>query len=83
LKEILLRRPVLALCVALSLGACAVHATTADAANADTPIAKRNLRETFTTIPNARPEDFRKATQRVYHAPETPSGLQVMVMPAH
>jgi putative CocE/NonD family hydrolase len=39
--------------------------------------------QTFTTIPKVRPEDFRKPTQRVYHAPETPSGLQVMVMPAH
>jgi putative CocE/NonD family hydrolase len=38
--------------------------------------------QTFTDIPKARAEDFRKATQRVYHAPATPSGLQVMVMPA-
>jgi predicted acyl esterase len=37
--------------------------------------------QTFTDIPKARPEDFKKATQRVYHAPETPSGLQVLVMP--
>jgi putative CocE/NonD family hydrolase len=37
--------------------------------------------QTFTDIPKARPEDFRKATQRVYHAAETPSGLQVLVMP--
>jgi putative CocE/NonD family hydrolase len=36
--------------------------------------------QTFTDIPKARPEDFRKATQRVYHAPGTPSGLQVTVM---
>jgi uncharacterized protein len=35
----------------------------------------------FTSIPHAKPEDFKKATQRVYHAPETPSGLQVLVMP--
>jgi putative CocE/NonD family hydrolase len=39
--------------------------------------------QTFTSIPKAKPEDFRKATQRVYHAPDTPSGLQVLVMPAH
>jgi putative CocE/NonD family hydrolase len=39
--------------------------------------------QTFTSIPKAKPEDFRKATQRVYHAPETPSGLQVLVMPGH
>lgn len=38
--------------------------------------------QTFTNIPKAKPEDFRKASQRVYHAPETPSGLQVLVMPA-
>ena len=37
--------------------------------------------QTFVSIPKAKPEDFRKATQRVYHAPETPSGLQVLVMP--
>jgi putative CocE/NonD family hydrolase len=37
--------------------------------------------QTFVSIPKAKPEDFRKATQRVYHAPETPSGLQVMVLP--
>lgn len=37
--------------------------------------------QTFTHIPKARPEDFRKATQRVYRAPETPSGLQVLVLP--
>jgi putative CocE/NonD family hydrolase len=39
--------------------------------------------QTFTSIPKAKPEDFRKATQRVYHAPGTASGLQVLVMPAH
>jgi predicted acyl esterase len=39
--------------------------------------------QTFTHIPKAKPEDFKKATQRVYHAPETPSGLQVLVMPGH
>jgi putative CocE/NonD family hydrolase len=37
--------------------------------------------QTFVSIPKAKPEDFRKATQRVYHAPQTPSGLQVMVVP--
>jgi putative CocE/NonD family hydrolase len=39
--------------------------------------------QTFTSIPKARPEDFRKATQRVYHSADMPSGLQVMVVPAH
>jgi putative CocE/NonD family hydrolase len=39
--------------------------------------------QTFTHIPTAKPEDFKAATQRVYHAADTPSGLQVLVMPAH
>ncbi len=39
--------------------------------------------QTFTSIPKAKPEDFRAATQRVYHAAQTPSGLQLMVMPGH
>ena len=37
--------------------------------------------QTFTRIPAAKPDDFVKATQRVYHAPGTASGLQLMVMP--
>ena len=37
--------------------------------------------QTFTSIPKARPEDFRKATQRVYRAPGQASGVQVLVMP--
>ncbi|MDN4061411.1 CocE/NonD family hydrolase [Massilia sp. YIM B02769] len=39
--------------------------------------------QTFTRIPNAKPEDFVKATQRVYHQPDAASGLQLMVMPAN
>jgi len=39
--------------------------------------------QTFVTIPKAKPEDFRAATQRVYHAAPTPSGLQVLVVPSH
>jgi putative CocE/NonD family hydrolase len=39
--------------------------------------------QTFTDIPKAKPEDFTRATQRVYHAAQTPSGVQVMVMPGH
>ena len=39
--------------------------------------------QTFVSIPHAKPEDFKAATQRVYHAAQTPSGLQVLVMPAH
>ncbi len=37
--------------------------------------------QTFTSIPKAKPEDFVKATQRVYRAPGSASGLQLMVMP--
>ena len=37
--------------------------------------------QTFTRIPTAKPEDFVKATQRVYRAPDAASGVQVMVMP--
>jgi putative CocE/NonD family hydrolase len=37
--------------------------------------------QTFVSIPQAKPEDFKAATQRVYHAPATPSGLQVLVLP--
>ncbi|MCS0589168.1 CocE/NonD family hydrolase [Massilia norwichensis] len=39
--------------------------------------------QTFTSIPKAKPEDFKAATQRVYHAAQTPSGLQLLVMPTH
>ncbi|TFW34213.1 CocE/NonD family hydrolase [Massilia horti] len=39
--------------------------------------------QTFVSIPKARPEDFKKATQRVYLGGDTPSGLQVLVMPGH
>jgi putative CocE/NonD family hydrolase len=38
--------------------------------------------QTFVTIPKAKPEDFKAATQRVYHAAQTPSGLQLLVLPA-
>ncbi|UGQ45735.1 CocE/NonD family hydrolase [Massilia endophytica] len=37
--------------------------------------------QTFVSIPKAKPEDFKKATQRVYHAPGQASGLQLMVLP--
>ena len=32
-------------------------------------------------IPDAKLEDFKKATQRVYRAPGTASGLELMVLP--
>jgi putative CocE/NonD family hydrolase len=37
--------------------------------------------QTFTTIPNAKPADFMKATERVYHEPAHASGIDVLVMP--
>jgi len=37
--------------------------------------------QTFMRILEAKPEDFRKATQRVYRAPGTASGVEMMVMP--
>jgi len=37
--------------------------------------------KTFVNIPTARPEDFRKATQRVYHGGQTASALTVQVLP--
>jgi uncharacterized protein len=39
--------------------------------------------QSFMHIPQAKPEDFSKATQRVYRAPGAASGLQLMVLPAH
>lgn len=36
--------------------------------------------QTFTDIPHARREDFRKATQRIYHAPSMYSGIEVQVL---
>ncbi|TFW16673.1 CocE/NonD family hydrolase [Duganella callida] len=38
--------------------------------------------QTFVDIAKAKPEDFQKATQRVYHAPSMYSGIEVQVMPA-
>jgi putative CocE/NonD family hydrolase len=39
--------------------------------------------QTFMHIPQAKPEDFKKATQRVYRAPGQASGLQVLVLPGN
>jgi putative CocE/NonD family hydrolase len=44
------------------------------------PLTDRNP-QTFTDIPRAKPEDFKKATQQVYHSAAAPSGVQVMVLP--
>jgi hypothetical protein len=38
--------------------------------------------QTFVRIPEARPQDFRKATQRVYHGAGTASGIVLPVMEA-
>lgn len=45
------------------------------------PLVDRNP-QTFVNIPSAKPEDFRKATQRVYRAGNTASSLTVQVLPA-
>jgi predicted acyl esterase len=36
--------------------------------------------QTFVDIPNAKPEDFQKAIQRVYHAPAMYSGIELPVL---
>lgn len=43
------------------------------------PLADLNP-QTFTDIPNAKPSDFKKATERVYHDKAQPSGVVVGVM---
>ena len=43
------------------------------------PLVDRNP-QTFVDIPKARPEDFRKATERVYHEGGRASGLEVQVL---
>jgi putative CocE/NonD family hydrolase len=37
--------------------------------------------QTFVDIYKAKPEDFQKATERVYHSPDAPSSVEVMVLP--
>lgn len=44
------------------------------------PLTDRNP-QTFTDIPHARPEDFQKATERVYHSETAPSGMELLVLP--
>ncbi len=44
------------------------------------PLVDRNP-QTFVNIPTAKPEDFRKATQRIYRSAEAPSSLTVQVLP--
>jgi predicted acyl esterase len=44
------------------------------------PLTDRNP-QTFTDIPHAKPEEFRKATEQVYRSATDASGVQVMVLP--
>ena len=44
------------------------------------PLVDRNP-QTFVNIPTAKPEDFRKAMQRIYRSAEAPSSLTVHVLP--
>jgi hypothetical protein len=44
------------------------------------PLTDRNP-QTFTDIPNARPEEFQKATERVFRQKDAASGVEVLVMP--
>ena len=37
--------------------------------------------QTFVEIPNAKPADFQKATERVFHAPAMYSAIAVQVLP--
>ncbi len=37
--------------------------------------------QTFTDIPHARPADFQRATQQVFHQPDAPSSVEVLVLP--
>jgi uncharacterized protein len=45
------------------------------------PLTDRNP-QTFTDIPHARPEDFKKATEEVFRQKDAASGVEVLVMPA-
>jgi putative CocE/NonD family hydrolase len=44
------------------------------------PLVDRNP-QTFTDIPNAKPEDFVKATETIHHNKNAASGVEVLVMP--
>jgi hypothetical protein len=43
------------------------------------PLIDRNP-QTFVDIPNAKPEDFQKATERVFHEEKATSGVEVLVL---
>ncbi len=44
------------------------------------PLTDRNP-QTFTDLPYARPEDFHKATERIFHQKDAASGVEVLVLP--
>jgi putative CocE/NonD family hydrolase len=44
------------------------------------PLVDRNP-QTFTEIPTAKPEDFKKATEQVFHRKSAASGVEVLVLP--
>jgi len=44
------------------------------------PLVDRNP-QTFVDIPNAKPEDFKKATERVFLRPDAASGVEILVLP--
>ncbi len=44
------------------------------------PLVDRNP-QSFVEIPDAKPEDFKKATERVFHQKDAASGVQVLVLP--
>jgi hypothetical protein len=44
------------------------------------PLVDRNP-QTFTDIPTAKPEDFKKATEQVFHRKSAESGVEVLVLP--
>jgi len=44
------------------------------------PLADRNP-QTFVEIPDAKPEDFKKATEQVFHRKDAASGIELMVLP--
>jgi putative CocE/NonD family hydrolase len=44
------------------------------------PLTDRNP-QTFTDIPHAKPEEFKKATEEIYHEQSAPSGIELMILP--
>jgi uncharacterized protein len=44
------------------------------------PLVDRNP-QTFVDIAKAKPEDFKKATETVFHQADAPSGIELLVLP--